>query len=1254
MEPDRWRQVVSLVQSALERPAAERAEFLKQASAGDEPLAREVQLLLDAEQKSGSFLETSAIDKAAGGLGSQIAQPAEVPDPLIGRTMSHYRVVERIGGGGMGVVYKAEDTRLGRVAALKFLSGEIQRDRQALIRFQREARAASALNHPNIVTIYDIGEAEGRAFIAMELIDGRTIRSLAAESLPIEKLGEMAAQAARALAAAHEAGIVHRDIKPENIMVREDGYVKILDFGLARIVLIGSSATAKAETEEITSSGVIAGTLRYMSPEQARGDALSPATDIFSLGLVFYELFTGMHPFEAASQLATLHAIVAEPALPLSHRRPGIPPQLDALALGMLEKDARLRPTAAEVHAALASLGRKSSAPAVAQKGSQRRIVGRTKQMQELRVALESAEAGRGSVVCLSGESGLGKTTLVEDFLSGLAQREGQCHVARGRCSERLAGSEAYLPFLEALESLLHGSSAETVARIMKSVAPAWYVQIAPVAESDSSRERALTDARSASQERLKRELAAFVQELARTRPLVLFLDDLHWADNSTVDLLSYIGDRLGSMRVLLIGTYRTSELLGASHPFPHIKLDLQSRGLCRELQLDFLTREDIDAYLALEFPENRFPAEFAEMIYSRTEGNALFIVDMVRYLRARGAIEQKQGVWMVSELIPEIANDLPETVRSMIQRNIDRLSDADRRLMTAASVQGREFDSAVVATVLALDAGDVEERLQILDRVHGLVRFVGERELPDGTLTLRYTFVHVLYENALYSSITASRKVSLSAAIGQALVDCYRERSAEIAAQLALLFEAARDFGRASEHFISAGRNAVHVSANHEAIALFQRAIRNAEKLRDESRPRRIYDAALELGRIFETLTRPNDSADAFRLAAKAAEEMNDPGAEVHAICGLGVSLFYAKRMKECAEECDRAYDVVARHNLAEMIPAVDTVRFLERVSAGDFNAAETHSGRALAALRDADLLPEMLPGMNFRAGLHVWRLEDREAERILDWTMKEARELGVRSRILQNFFFRTISLGHRGRLGDALNTLEEAQRMAEMNGERFVLARIPNTLGWLHREMLDLEGALELDLEGIKLAQQVGDKEAEFLSHVNAGQIYMLGGDHDRAYERFQVATSVIDQMNWFNWLFRTRLEWELGSYWLARGDLSRAEAHASTSLDIARRALCRKHLAWGLKLKGDIAVADDRMQDGQTAYGDALGVLSNYPCPPVEWQIRKSYAALKRGMGDSAGADDELRHARAVVNSLAESVTDERLRRGLRSAV
>jgi tetratricopeptide (TPR) repeat protein len=697
-------------------------------------------------------------------------------------------------------------------------------------------------------------------------------------------------------------------------------------------------------------------------------------------------------------------------------------------------------------------------------------------------------------------------------------------------------------------------------------------------------------------------------------------------------------------MRLLVVATYRTSELLAGKHPLMQVKLEMQSHGLCREIPLNFLTREDVDTYLALEFPENQFPAELAAMIHSKTEGNALFMADMVRYLRALGVIAEKQGSWTLVESLPDIQSDLPESVRSMIQCKIDRLSDADRRLLMAASVQGQKFDSAVVAKVLSLDAAEVEERLESLDRIHAFVRLTGEREFPDSTLTLRYAFVHLLYQNALSSAVTATRRVSLSAAVAQTLLDYYGNESADIAADLALLFEAARDFSRASEYFIAAGKKAASVCANQEAIGLFERAIANAEKVRDKSRHAHIYNAAWQLGHIYDTLTRLNESADAFRLATKAAAEMNDPAAQVQAMCGTATALFLSKQMEECRQECDRAYDLARQHNLTELFAAVDTIHSLERLSAGDFDSALHTYDRALAVLRDKGLSPASLAGMNFRGGLHIWRLEYREGEQILDWTMKEARDLGARGRILQNFFFRTISLGHQGRIGEALQTMQEARRVAELNGERFVLARIPNTFGWLHRELFDLERALEFDLEGIQLAQQIGDHEAEINSRINAGQIHLLMGEHERAFEQLQHANSLLDRFNWFTWLFRIRLEAEFASYWMARGNLPDAEAHLSNSIEIATRSLCRKHMAWGLKLKADIATLDDRVDDARRSYEAALGVLAHHPCPPVEWQIRKAYAGLSRRTGESGAADDQVRHARAVVNSLADSAPDE----------
>src|SRR5262245_342706 len=363
------------------------------------------------------------------------------PGPVaIGQTISHYHTLEPLGGGGMGVVYKAQDARLGRGVALKFLPQEFAQDPQRLERFRREARTASALNHPHICTIHDIDEHEGQPFLVMELIEGQTLRALATRRPSLPELVHLVGQVARALAAAHAAGIVHRDIKPENIMVRDDGYAKVVDFGLARP--IPSVVTPAAATAaEVTDPGTVLGTVRYMSPEQARAETAGSASDLFSLGVVLYELTTGQHPFPADSQIGVLHAIISQSPLRPALLNPEIPAPLEALILQMLAKDARLRPTAAEVDATLAELTGKGSGllPGPAILPPQRHTVGRTKELAVLRDGFASAALGRGLLLCVAGEPGIGKTTLVEDFLSGLAATGPTCIVAQGRCSERLS-----------------------------------------------------------------------------------------------------------------------------------------------------------------------------------------------------------------------------------------------------------------------------------------------------------------------------------------------------------------------------------------------------------------------------------------------------------------------------------------------------------------------------------------------------------------------------------------------------------------------------------------------------------------------------------------------------------------------------------------------------------------------------------------------------------------------------------------------
>src|SRR6266403_1618819 len=436
MERERWGQVEQIFHAALEVEESRRGELVRQSCAGDDDLRREVESLLAHHRESATFIETPAFaDPDASPLRPRSARslnPTSNPNSGLADTViGHYRVLGKIGCGGMGVVYEAEDLKLGRHVALKFLPEELAEDPQSLERFGREARSASALNHPNICTIYEINEANGRGFIAMERVEGKTLRDLLASGLmPMGKAIEIAAQVAEGLTQAHEAGIAHRDLKPENLMVSDDGFVKILDFGLAKLVSPSGEHldTHTTSGPAHTAPGLILGTVGYMSPEQASGEPLDFRSDQFSFGLVLYEMVTGRRAFQKSTAAETLVAILREQPEPIGLQNREAPAPLCWAIERCLAKEPHQRYVSTrDLARELAAIRDRFSEKPVKQVETRATnlpmqrtgFVGREK---EVAAAKELVLRKDVRLVTVTGPGGIGKTRLAAQVASGLVE----------------------------------------------------------------------------------------------------------------------------------------------------------------------------------------------------------------------------------------------------------------------------------------------------------------------------------------------------------------------------------------------------------------------------------------------------------------------------------------------------------------------------------------------------------------------------------------------------------------------------------------------------------------------------------------------------------------------------------------------------------------------------------------------------------------------------------------------------------------
>jgi predicted ATPase/DNA-binding winged helix-turn-helix (wHTH) protein len=466
-------------------------------------------------------------------------------------------------------------------------------------------------------------------------------------------------------------------------------------------------------------------------------------------------------------------------------------------------------------------------------------VVGREQALGQMQRWLRRTLRGQRQIAFVTGEPGIGKTALVDAFARRIPA-DGGIRVGRGQCLEQYGTGEAYLPVLDAIGRLCRED--KQVTQVLRAHAPMWLLQM-PSLVSPEEREVLSREVSGATRERMLREMGEALDVLTAEVPLVLILEDLHWSDYSTLDLISYLATQRRPAHLMLIGTYRDVELTVTGHPLKAVKQELLGKHLCEELPLEYLTDTAVAQYLATRFPGHRFPGGLAGLIHERTDGNPLFMVNTVDYLLETGLIQSRETGWELTVDIANVELGVPDNIKQMIERQLDHLSPEKQRTLEAASVAGVEFSTLALAAGLEEDPLVVEERCGELARQRHYIEDRGIQELPNGDVATRYGFVHALYKNVLYERLPVSRRVQLHRLIAERGEEVYGERAVEISTELAMHFERARDYKRAARYLKQGANTAIRRFAYQEAVGL---ALHGIELIAKLPKTRETMDEAL------------------------------------------------------------------------------------------------------------------------------------------------------------------------------------------------------------------------------------------------------------------------------------------------------------------------------------------------------------------------------------------------------------------------
>jgi predicted ATPase len=941
---------------------------------------------------------------------------------MIGQTINdRYQITDQIGAGGMGVVYRANDLLLQREVALKMISEERlgPLDRLNLL---REAQLAAGLDHPNIVTIYDAGELGENPYIVMQLLEGHTLRSYSPESF--QELIDIAKQVCLALESAHQHQIIHRDLKPENIFRNASNQIRLMDFGLAR------SAASR-----MTSEGALVGTVFYMAPEQIRGEAPDARTDLYALGVLLYELSTGKLPFYDENAVAVLTQHLHSPPIPPHGRKDNIPQGLNNLILDLLEKEPADRPRSARaVMLRLegfeeTDLEVGSSLPATGlERLARGRMIGRQAELQVARGLWQHTVSGQGKILLISGEAGIGKTRLVQEIMTHARISGGQVYTGESY-------EEGGLPY-DVFSQIIREAVAEdgprtterlptyTLAELLKLIPdlqPRFpEIQLTPKLEP------------AAEHGRLLESIITFCKILSQHQPLLLVIDDIHWADSATLSLFRNLARRIRQMPVMIVTAYRESEL-NKKRTFNQVLSELTRTRICTRIKLGRLTKETTLVFLESLLQTRSIPEDLQSQVYLETEGNPLFIEEIVKSLVENDRIYFRDGAWQRDESLNAL--EIPQSIRITIQVRLGGLDDTTQSILTHAAVIGREFDFQILRQVASESAEAVITALE--DGMQA--QLIQERRRKSGE---HFAFVHALIPVAIRASLSRLRLDRLHHKVGQTL----EELRPDGFPALAHHFSEAGDEENALTYTLKAAEQSKQSYANADALDYYSEALSLAE-----GEALAAFDLLKGRAELHLTIGNHELAVQDIQVLHTLAEGLNDRSLQVEVFILEAVWGQHATDLDKLLAAGRQAVSVARSLSEPALLARALHMLGIGHWYAGDyFNSIEALE-QAIAHFRPSQSYKELGASLSF---------------------------LGLSYRDLRRF-------------EDAIEVTQEALQLNRQEQDRFEEANSLRRLGLIYLYQEDFKQARSYYVQAIAKAHEIG---AKFIEIYNISALCLL----------------------------------------------------------------------------------------------------------------------------------------------------------------